>query len=331
MRAVIVKTPGGLEQLALAELPKPSPGPGEVLVQVAYCGLNWADTMIRVGTYPHPFTYPVVPGLEVSGTVAAVGQGVGHIQPGQRVAGFMEKGGGYAEFAIVQQAWVIPLPDAMDLRTAAAFPIQSLTAWHMLHTVGRIQPGQWVLVHAIGGGVGLYCTQLARRAGAHVIGTVGTPGKQRRALELGATWVAVAGEEDFVAGAMQLTGGRGVDLVIDSLGAATLDRSFDAARKLGHVISIGEAEGTPFQNIRERLLPRSLTFTRLHLGHVDPASPAWAAGLADVMDGILDGSLVVPIEDEYPLEQASEMQARIESRQLSGKLLLRVAGEAAPA
>jgi NADPH2:quinone reductase len=323
MRAVIVKTPGGLDQLMLAEVAKPTPGPGEVLVEVAFCGLNWADTMIRVGTYPHPFTYPVVPGLEVSGVVAAVGAGVTRVKPGDRVAGFNEKGGGYAEFAVVGQDWVIPLPDAMNLQTAAAFPIQALTAWHMLHTVGRVQPGQWVLVHAIGGGVGLYCTQLAVRAGAHVIGTVGTPGKERRALEYGATWVAQR-TEDFVAGAMQLTGGRGVDLVIDSLGAATLDRSFDATRKLGHVVSIGEAEGVPYQNIRERLLPRSLTFTRLHLGHVDPASPAWAAGLADVMNGILDGTLRVPIEQVYPLEQAREMQARIESRHLSGKLLLKV-------
>lgn len=324
MKAVIVKAPGGLDQLTLADMPEPVPGAGEVLIDVTYCGLNWADIMIRIGTYPHPFTYPVIPGLEVSGTVAAVGAGVHRVKPGDRVAGFNEKGGGYAQRSIISQEWLIPLPDDMPLQTAAAFPIQSLTAWHMLHTVGRIQPGQWVLVHAIGGGVGLYCTQLARRAGAHVIGTVGTAGKEKRALEYGASWVANLHGDDFVAGAMQCTGGRGVDLVIDSLGAATLDRSFDAVRKLGHVISIGEAEGAPYPNIRERLLPRSLTFTRLHLGHVDPASSAWAAGLADVMGGIMDGSIQVPVEQIYPLAQARDMQARIESRLLSGKLLLAV-------
>jgi NADPH:quinone reductase len=114
--------------------------------------------------------------------------------------------------------------------------------------------------------------------------------------------------------------------VIDSLGARTLDRSFEVVRKLGHVISIGEAEGLPYQNIRERLLPRSLTFTRFHLGHVDPASRAWAAGLAAVVGGILDGTLSVPIEDVYPLAQARDMHARIESRTLSGKLLLAAGG-----
>jgi NADPH2:quinone reductase len=324
MRAVIVKSPGGIDQLEVAELPSPVPGPGEVLIDVAYCGLNWADTMIRVGTYPHPFTYPVVPGLEVSGTVAAVGPRVTRVHPGDRVIGFNEKGGGYAEQFVCAQEGVIPLPAAMSLQQAAAFPVQALTAWHMLHTIGHIEPGQWVLVHAIGGGVGLWCTQLAVRAGARVIGTVGTPGKQRRPLELGATRVVQSRTESFEDAVREMTGGAGVDLVIDSLGARTLDRSFDVVRKLGHVVSIGEAEGVPYQNIRERLLPRSLTFTRFHLGHVDPASRAWVAGLAQVVGGILDRSLVVPIEQTYPLDYAREMHAHIESRQLSGKLLLAV-------
>jgi NADPH2:quinone reductase len=324
MRAVIVRTPGGLEQLEIVEVPAPVPGASEVLIDVAFCGLNWADTMIRVGSYPHPLTYPTIPGLEVSGTVAAVGDGVTGARPGDRVIGFHEKGGGYAEQFVCAAAAVTPVPGAMSLETAAAFPVQALTAWHMLHTVGRIEPGQWVLVHAIGGGVGLWCTQLAVRAGARVIGTVGTPGKQSRPLELGATAVVLTSDEDFEPVVARLTGGGGVDLVIDSLGARTLDRSFEVVRKLGHVISIGEAEGLPYQNIRERLLPRSATFTRFHLGHVDLASRAWARGLDEVMGGLLDGSLHASIEQVFPLEQAREMHARIQSRQVSGKLLLAV-------
>ena len=326
MRAVIVRRPGGVEQLELAEVPAPVPGAGEVLIDVAFCGLNWADTMIRVGTYPHPFTYPVIPGLEVSGSVAAVGPGVTRVQPGNRVIGFNEKGGGYAEQFLCAQEAVIPVPAAMSLQDAAAFPVQGLTAWHMLHTVGRMESGQWVLVHAIGGGVGLWCTQLAVRAGARVIGTVGTPGKERRPLEFGASRVIQSRTEDLEEVVSDLTGGAGVDLAVDSLGARTLDRTFNVVRKLGHVISIGEAEGVPYQNIRERLLPRSLTFTRFDLGHVDPASRAWATGLAQVVGGILDRSLVVPMEQTYPLESAREMHAHIESRQLSGKLLLWVGG-----
>ena len=162
------------------------------------------------------------------------------------------------------------------------------------------------------------------RAGAEVIGTVGTPGKEKKPIEFGASRVVLQGTEDFVDVALELTGGRGVALAIDSLGARTLDRTFDAVRKLGHVISIGEAEGLPYQNIRERILPRSQTFTRFHLGHVDPASREWQAGLQDVMGGLIDGSLRAPIERIYPFEQAREMQEHIESRRLSGKLLLRV-------
>lgn len=326
MKAVVVVQPGGLEQLSLAERPAPVAGPGEVLIDVAYCGLNWADRMFRLGTYPHPLQYPVVPGLEVSGVVRAVGAGVSRVKPGDRVAGFHEKGGGYAEQCVVHEDWTIPLPDWMDFKTAAAFPVQGLTAWHMLHTVGRVRPGQWVLIHAIGGGVGLFCTQMAVHAGAKVLGTVGTPGKERLPLHYGASRVVVAGQEDFAAVALELTGGRGVDLVIDSLGARTLDRSFDIVRKLGHVISIGEAEGEPYKNIRERLLPRSLTFTRLHVGHVDPRGQDWADGIADTMAGLRDGWLEVPIQQIYPLAKARDMQAHIESRQLSGKLLLQVSG-----
>jgi NADPH:quinone reductase len=125
---------------------------------------------------------------------------------------------------------------------------------------------------------------------------------------------------------MDVTGGNGVDLAIDSLGAKTLDRTFNIVRKLGRVISIGEAEGVPYPNIREHLLPRPLTFTRFHVGHVDPTSSVWQDGLRYVMNGILDGWLRVPIEQIYALDQARDMQARIESRRLSGKLLLRVSG-----
>jgi NADPH:quinone reductase len=324
VKAVIVKEPGGLEQLTVADLPDPAPGADEVLIDVAYCGLNWADTMIRVGTYPHPFVYPVIPGLEAAGRVAAIGRGVANLKLGDRVVGFHEKGGGYAEKFVVPKDWVFPLPARIPFEVGAAFPVQALTAYHMLHTIARIDRGDWVLVHAVGGGVGLYCTQLAVKAGARVVGTVGTPGKEKRPLEYGAQRVFLTKTEDFEAGVMEITGGKGVDLAIDSLGARTLDRTFNVVRKLGKVISIGEAEGVPYPNIRERLLPRSLTFTRFHIGHVEPTSSAWQDGLRCVMEGILDGWLKVPIEGIYGLDQARDMQARIESRQLSGKLLLRV-------
>jgi NADPH2:quinone reductase len=157
-----------------------------------------------------------------------------------------------------------------------------------------------------------------------VIGTTGTPGKETRALAYGAERVVVTGQEDFQAAVLDFTQGRGVDLAIDSYGATMLDRTFDVVRRLGHVISIGEAEGQPFKNIRERILPRSQTFTRLHLGHVEQGSPEWHAGLDHVLAGLSDGWLKVPIEGVFPLAEAAEMHRRLEGRGVAGKLLLAV-------
>ena len=323
MKAVVINATGGPEQLTLADMPDPTPGPGEVLLDVAYAGCNWADTQVRQGIYPHAMTYPMVLGFEVSGTVAALGAGVSGVQPGDRVAAFPEKGGAYAEKCVAPAAGLIRLPATVPLDVGAAFPIQALTAYHMLFTVFGLERGDTVLVNAIGGGVGLACTQLAVHAGARVIGTTGTPGKEKRALAYGAERVVVTSREDFETAVLDFTGGKGVDLAIDSYGATMLDHTFNVVKKLGHVISIGEAEGQPFKNIRERILPRSQTFTRLHLGHVEQGSPAWQAGIAHVLGGIAAGWLKVPIEGVFPLNDAATMHRRLEGRQVAGKLLLR--------
>lgn len=323
MKAVVIHATGGPEQLVLAERPDPVPGPGEVLLDVAYAGCNWADTQVRMGIYPHPMTYPMVLGFEVSGIVAALGPGVIEAAIGDRVAVFPDKGGAYAEKCVASASGLIKLPSGVPLDVGAAFPIQALTAYHMLFTIHRLKKGDSVLVNAIGGGVGLCCTQLAVQAGAKVIGTTGTPGKEKRALEYGASKVVVTSQEDFVKVALDFTSGKGVDLAIDSYGATMLDRTFDAVRKLGHIISIGEAEGQPFRNIRERILPRSQTFTRLHLGHVDQNSPEWKAGVDHVLGGIAAGWLKIPIEGVFPLAEAAEMHRRLEGRHVAGKLLLK--------
>ena len=166
MKAVVIHATGGPEQLTLADMPDPVPGPGEVLLDVAYAGCNWADTQVRIGIYPHPMTYPMILGFEVSSTVAALGPGVSGVKVGDRVAVFPDKGGAYAEKCVASAAGLIKLPDKVGLDVGAAFPIQALTAYHMLFTVYRLKRGDTVLVNAIGGGVGLQCTQLAVRAGA---------------------------------------------------------------------------------------------------------------------------------------------------------------------
>jgi NADPH2:quinone reductase len=324
VKAIVIPSTGGHDKLVMSDVPDPKPGAGEVLIDVHYSGCNWADTQIRMGIYPHPFTYPLIPGFEVAGVVSAVGPGVTNAKVGDRVCTFVERGGGYAEKVVAPAPVLIPLPDKIGFDVGAAFPIQALTAYHMMFTIFHLQKGMSVLVHAIGGGVGLFCTQLAVHAGARVIGTVGTPGKEKKPLAYGAEKVVLTKTEDFVQATLDFTKGKGVDLAMDSLGATTLDRTYGVVKKLGHIISIGEAEGVPFPNIRDRILPRSQTFTRMHLGHIDPESQAWRDGVDHVLKGILDGWLDVPIDGVYAFDKSGDMHKRIESRQAAGKLILKV-------
>ena len=321
MRAVVVHAPGGVDALVVEDVAEPRPGDGEVLIEVAFAGCNWADTQVRRGTYPHPYDFPVIPGLEVSGTVLGVGAGVDHMEIGERVTALPNMGG-YGEKCVVDARMVTKLPDHIGLDVAAAFPIQALTAFHMLYTAYKLGKDDVVLLHAAGGGVGLQVVQMAVKAGARVIGTVGTRGKEEKALHYGADRVINLGDEDFVEVVKEMTGGRGVDLVVDSLGAETLDRSFDAVKVLGDVINIGEAQGKPFDNIRERILPTSASFRRFSISHVMADSSLWKRGMDFVLPALADGWLEVPIVQCIPLREVREMHRLFEGRRVSGKLLL---------
>lgn len=324
MKAVIVNEPGDFSALELSELPAPEPGPGEVLIDLAFCGCNWADTQIRKGTYPNPITYPIVLGYEGSGIIRACGEGVANLKEGDRVTAILPAGNGYAEQCVVDAQWVLPIPDEVALDQAAAFPLQAMTAYHILHTVHDLQEGETVLIHAAGGGVGICAVQLAVMAGARVIGTVGTPGKEKKPLAYGAEQVVNLNDdgEDFVSVARDLTAGRGVDLVVDSLGGETLDRSFDATRVLGQIVNFGEGQAVPFKNIRERVMLRSQNFCRFNIFHVAPGTESWNPGTAYVLQAIADGRMEVPIVATFPLEQAGAMHEMLEGRSVSGKLLL---------
>ncbi|MBS0122709.1 zinc-binding dehydrogenase [Thetidibacter halocola] len=325
MKAVVLDKPDGRpESVLIRDIAVPEPGPGQVLLRVAVAGLNYADVMMRTGIYPHPKGYPLVAGLEMAGTVAALGPGVTGLAVGDRIAAFSEDAGGFAEFCAVPVERVIQLPDDVSFETGAAFYIQGLTAWNLLHGVSSTAPGDVLLIHAIGGGVGLFLTQLAKAAGATVIGTVGTSGKEARALEFGADIVVNRAEADFVSVALEATQGRGVDKVIDSTGASILDRSFDAIRPLGHVVSYGEAEGKPYDSLWERLVRKSLTFTRMHLGHLDYRAPSWAQGVEEVLGGIRSGTIQVPVEAVFEMDDVLAMYDALASRRVAGKLLLRI-------
>ena len=330
MRAVVVEEPGGPAKLLLKDIPEPVPSAGEVAIDVHYAACNWSDIQKRAGVYPNPVVYPAVIGLEVSGYVAAVGPGVRRVRVGQRVAAITgpDMVGGFAERCLAGAAYLIVLPDDMSLDLGAAFPVAALTAYHLLHSAHRIRKGERILIHAVGGAVGLMLTQLAVAAGARVIGTVGSSGKGARALGYGAHRIVERDTEDFVVAAKDFTGGRGVDLVIDSLGAQILERSFDALRTYGRVINIGEAAGYPNFAIRPKLYERSTSLAGFEVIHAGPGSARWRRGVRHVVDAIRAKRLEVPIDGVYPLEAVREAQARLEARGVSGKLLLGVGGSA---
>ena len=326
MRAVVVDEPGGLERLRVAEVAEPRAGPGDVLIEVAYAACNWSDIQKRQGVYPDPVQYPALLGLEVSGRVLRRGAGVRAPREGQAVAAITgPRGlGGFAERVAAPRAYVIPLPEGFDPKLGAAFPVVGLTAYHLLHTAHRVRRGETILIHAIGGALGLVLTQLAVAAGARVLGTAGSRAKAERALAYGAARVAVRDEDDFVEMALRETGGRGVDLVIDSLGADILERSFDALRPYGRLINIGEAAGYPNFPIRETLYKRSTSMAGFELLHAVPGSRRWLAGVWAIVGGLASGALEIPIVAEFPLSEIREAQALLESRGVAGKLLLDV-------
>lgn len=324
MQALVLEGPGDIDRFALKELPTPEPRPKEIRIKVRYAGVNWGDIQKRQGVYPDPIDYPAIIGLEVSGHVDAIGASVRGLRVGQPVAAITGPRmlGGYADFCIVPQDYAIALPESIPLDLAAAMPTAAITAWHLLHSAHRLRRGETILVHAIGGGVGLMLTQIARRKGATVIGTVGSPGKAERPLSFGAHHVIDRSRQDFVAETMRLTKKRGVDLVIDSLGAEILEKSFDALKPFGRVINIGEAAGYPHFDIRAKLYQRSASLAGFEFLHAKPGSPGWRRGIKAILSSLAQGALRMPIEAIFPLAEAGKAHKLLESRQVSGKLLL---------
>jgi NADPH2:quinone reductase len=260
-----------------------------------------------------------------------VGKGVRGFAVGDRVAALTGPAlaGGYAEFVAVPAAYAVKLPDGITLTTAAAAFIAALTAYHLLHSATRARRGETVLVHAVGGSVGLMLVQIGAALGADVIGTVGAAGKGEHALNFGAKRVIDRSREDFVQAAIEYTGGRGVDLVIDSLGADVLPRSFDALRTYGRLINIGEAAGEPDFPVRKKLYERSTSFAGFEVLHAAPGSARWRRGVRYVLELLAAGRLQMPVAGVFPLTEAAEMHRTLESRGVSGKLLLEVHGESA--
>jgi len=320
MRAINIHRFGGPEVLQYDELPLPEPAPGEARVQIGAIGINFIDIYHRTGLYPGQV--PFTPGMEAAGVVHAVGPDVTDLKPGDRVAYAMQRGA-YAEYAVMPTWKLLPIPAKVDIQLAAAVMLQGLTAHYLSHSTYPLRKGDTALIHAAAGGVGLLLVQLAKRRGAHVIGTVSTEEKAQLAKEAGADDVILYTQADFEPEVKRLTAGRGVDVVYDSVGQATFDKSLNCIRPLGYLVLFGQSSG-PVPPVDPQVLNAkgSLFLTRPSLGHYAPDRAALLSRSNDLFTWIASGDLKVRIDRTFPLRDAAEAHRCLESRQTKGKLLL---------
>ncbi|HSM77568.1 MAG TPA: quinone oxidoreductase [Bryobacteraceae bacterium] len=323
MKAVYIEEHGGPDKILVGERPTPHAGAGEVLVKVAASGVNFIDTYHRTGLYK--VALPFIFGGEGAGTVEALGEGVTAFAPGDRVVWAMHLGS-YAEYAAVPVTRVVKLPADIDFVNAAAALLQGMTAHYLTHSTFPLKKGDTALIHAAAGGTGLLLVQMAKKLGARVIGTAGNEAKAALARGAGADEVILYAHEDFAAAVKRLTGGRGVDVVYDSVGKSTFEGSLNSLRPRGYMVTFGNASG-PVPDVAPLTLTQkgSLFLTRPTLAnYIAPGDELnWRAG--DVLRWMSEGSLKVRIHKVYPLAEAARAQHDLESRGTTGKLVLKVA------
>lgn len=321
MKAVLVEELGGPENLILSEVPDPGPpGPGRLLVEVAAAGVNFVDTYHRTGLYD--MDLPFTPGLEGSGTVAAVGDDVEGFEPGDRV-GWLNVLGSYAERHLVPADQAVPVPDDVDSRLAAAAMLQGLTAQYLATSTWPLQPGDRCLIHAGAGGVGLLLTQIAKLLGAEVFTTVGTEEKAATSREAGADHVIVYTDEDFRNAIEDVAGPRALDVVYDGVGADTFMKGLDLLRPRGMMVTFGNASG-PVPAIAPLVLSQkgSLFLTRPTMTHYIRTREELLGRCADLFGWIVSGEVQVRIDQEFPLDRAADAHRALEGRRTTGKVLL---------
>jgi NADPH2:quinone reductase len=320
MKHIQVSKHGGPEELKIVDSPTPAPGPGQALVKIAASGVNFIDVYFRSGLYKADL--PFTPGNEGSGVVESVGPNVTEVKPGDRVAYAMHRGS-YAEYAVVPAAQLVPIPEHVDLNTAAAAMLQGMTAHYLTHSTFAIQKGQKALVHAAAGGAGALIVQMAKMLGATVFGTAGSDAKAAIAKAAGADEVIVYTRDDFAVEVKRLTGGKGVDVIYDSVGKSTFLKGLDLLRPRGMMALFGQSSGTVDPIDPNILNPKgSLFLTRPSLAHhcLTREELMWRSG--DVLGWIAEGKLKLRIDKTYPLADAGQAHSDLEGRKTAGKLLL---------
>ncbi len=320
MKAIQIKAHGGPEVLQAVELPVPEPEPHQALVRVEAAGVNFIDVYHRTGLYT--VKLPYIPGQEGAGTVERVGEEVTGLAPGDRVA-WAGVAGSYAEYACLPAEKLVKLPEHVDCEQAAAAMLQGMTAHYLSHDTFPLKRGDTALVHAAAGGVGLLLTQAARLRGARVLATAGSARKAELARKAGAEEVILYQEKDFVAEVKRLTGGKGVQVVYDSVGQATFLKSLECLAPRGLIVTFGQSSGKIAPLDTQVLSTRgSLFLTRPTLWHYIADRPSLLARAGELFDWIGSGRLFLYIAKVLPLERAAEAHSLLESRQTMGKLLL---------
>ena len=320
MKAIQVKKNGGPEVLEQAELPIPQPQPNEAIVKIQASGVNFIDVYFREGRYPAAL--PFIPGQEAAGVVSAVGADARGVAVGDRVA-YCAVQGSYAEYAAVPADRLVKIPQDVTEQEAAAAMLQGMTAHYLAYDTYPLKKGETALVHAAAGGVGLLLVQMEHHIGARVIATVSTESKAALAKAAGADETILYGDADFEAETKRLTNGKGVDVVYDSVGKTTFDKSLNVLRPRGMMVLFGGSSGAvpPFDLIRLSQ-KGSLYVTRPALGHYIVTQKELQLRAGSVFSMIRNGKLNLRIEHVYPLEQAIQAHQDLEGRKTTGKLLL---------
>ncbi len=320
MKAVRVHAPGGPQALKYEEVPEPTPKPGEAIVKIDAAGLNYIDVYQRSGLYK--LDLPLTLGLEAGGTVTAVGAGVTEVKVGDKVA-YTGVPGAYAQYAAVPAQRLVVLPPGLQPKQGAAAMLQGMTAHYLACSTYPLKTGDTCLVHAAAGGVGLLLCQIARMRGARVIGTVSTDEKAKLAREAGADQVILYTKQDFEVEVKRITGGKGLQVVYDSVGKTTFDKGFNCLAPRGMMVLYGQSSG-PIGAFDPQVLNQkgSLFLTRPSLGHYTATREELQQRAGEVLGWIRDGKLKLRTELEFPLKDAAEAHRALEGRKTTGKVLL---------
>ena len=323
MTAIAIRGPGGPEVLVPEQRPVPKPGPGELLVQVAAAGVNRPDVMQRQGLYPPPAGAPDIPGLEMAGTVVALGAQVSRFKHGDAVTGLVA-GGGYAQFCAVHETNALPVAAPLTVIEAAAIPETFFTVWHNVFERGALQPGETLLVHGGSSGIGTTAIMLAKAFGARVIVTAGSGDKCRACVALGADVAVNYRDEDFVAAVKTATDGKGADLILDMVGGDYIERNYEAASVDGRIVQIAFLDSPRATVDFRRLMLKRLTHTGSTLRSRSIAEKAAIARSieAKVWPLVAAGRVKPVIFRTFPLTQAASAHALMESGSHVGKIVL---------